>query len=86
MNRKLASSKPRDSDFHTADLLGAEIEAVYGAGGMTWIEACVEVAEAKNIEIEVLGKMVPKTIKDKLLAEASSKRLLKPQHRITTLL
>jgi hypothetical protein len=90
MSRKLVSKSLKgtsftDSDFHNPDMLGAEVEAVFGAGGLTWMESCIEVADAKGIEVEVLGKMLPRTIKGKILAEVSAARLLKPQFRIPTL-
>lgn len=86
MRRKLALKKSEsDSDFLNHSTLGAEVEAVFGAGGLTYLEACVEVAEYRGIEVEVLAKNLPKQIRDKLLAEASERRLLKPEHRISTL-
>ena len=86
---KLASKRKggtvTDSDFHNAALIGAEVESVYGAGGLSYIEACIEVAEYHGMDIEVLAKLLPKQIKDKLKAEASELRLLKEKYRITTL-
>lgn len=86
---KLASKKSNqlsDSDFLDPSRIGAEVEAVKGSDDrMTYMEACVAVADNRNLEIEVVAKLLPKQIKDKILAEASNARLLKPQHRIATL-
>lgn len=87
MRRKLASKSNRitDSDFYSPQDIADKIEAIHKVGNLNYFECCTEVAELLNIEIESVAKILPKAIKEKLLKDASDLRLLKPEHRITTL-
>tara|TARA_B100000287_G_scaffold50225_2_gene44513 strand:- start:24 stop:278 length:255 start_codon:yes stop_codon:yes gene_type:complete len=54
-----------------------DIESLVLDSGLNYIEAIVSYCEEKNIELESVGKLISKPLKEKLKAEASELNYLK---------
>jgi len=65
-------------DVETPEKIHLAIEKKLSTGS-SYIDALVEYANEKNIEIETIGEIVKKSvvIKEKIKSEAKTKRLLK---------
>lgn len=57
--------------------IAIDIEKIKSSSGLNYIDATVEVCERYNIEIEQMKKVLPKTIKEKIEADALELNLLK---------
>ena len=77
---------PVENDFtDRSKVIGRKIEELKQLHpSLSYIECTVVICEQMNIEIEMCKSVLPKTIKEKIEAEALEKNLLK--YKINTLL
>ena len=59
------------------DIFSQEVELFVSTTNSSYLDAILHLAEKKKIEIETVGKLLNKIIKQKLEAEVGSKNMLK---------
>ena len=52
---------------------------------LTYMEAILWYCEENDIEVESAGKMITKSLKEKITLQASEAKLLKEEHRVARL-
>lgn len=74
-----------DSDFGLSlKDIPMEIEKIVAFGNISYIEATIHMCEKHNIEPESMRKILNKTLKEKIEAEASKSKMLKKEYRSNT--
>ena len=66
-----------DAKFLNKDNFAEDIEHLVLSSGMNYIDAIVEYCSTNNIEIESIGKLVSKPLKEKLRYDANQLNYLK---------
>ena len=66
-----------DAKFLNRDNFAEDIERLVLTSGMNYIDAIVEYCNIHNIEIESVGKLVSKPLKEKLRYDANQLNYLK---------
>ena len=75
-----ATSKVDDvfeKNFMTAAKFSVEIESIVRQGDLNYIEAIVQFCEDKNIEMDGIGKLISKPLKEKLKYDAQRLNYMK---------
>ena len=76
--RDLSRPKLIENKFYCSRRFAEEIESIVGENkGMKYIDAIVFFCEKNNLDVESIPKLVSKTLKEKLKAEAVELNLLK---------
>ena len=70
-----------EENFMTAAKFSLEVEKIVKDSELNYIEAIVMFCEEKNIEIENVGKLINKPLKEKLKYEAQSLNFIKKGSR-----
>ena len=70
-----------DGNFLSKDRFAAEVEALVLRTKMNYIDAIVEYCEQHNIELENVGKLISKPLKEKLRYDAQELNFLKKTSR-----
>ena len=70
-----------DVNFLSKDRFAAEVEALVLRTKMNYIDAIVEYCEQHNIELENVGKLISKPLKEKLRYDAQELNFLKKTSR-----
>ena len=69
--------KAMDANFLTKEKFAEDIEHLVLDTGMNYIDAIVEYCAVNNIELETIGKLVSKPLKEKLRVDADQLNYLK---------
>lgn len=70
-----------EQKFMTAAKFSLEIENIVKGSNLNYIEAVVQFCEDRNIEIETVGKLISKPLKEKLKYDAQRLNYMKKTSR-----
>ena len=70
-----------ESKFLTPSKFALEIEKIVAEDKMNYIDAIVEYCEVNNIEVDTVGKMISKPLKEKIKYDAMELNFLKKTTR-----